>query len=129
MAAQFLQENYEEALTLLQQAQREQGGAQATRLLRLTYCHMQEYGKAHSLLAEIISTAPGDREARFALAETLLALGQTAAATEQAEMLPQVRPAPRDHYLAARAYREANDKKRAIEQLESDPAPSSRTLG
>ncbi len=117
--AQAVQENYEEALPLLLEAQREQGGARVTRLLGLTYYHMQDYGKARPLLAQAVATVPGDHEARYGLGVTLLALGEVTAATEQAEILLQAKPEPRAHYLAARAYLAANDKERARQELES----------
>lgn len=92
--AQFQNENYDEALPLLLEAERSHPDVTTRRYLALTYYQLGHYPAARPLLAEALAAQPNDNELRGALSDVLLALGEPQAALAEAEQLDATTPGP-----------------------------------
>lgn len=83
----YRQENYDEALPLLQKARRENPSSSlAAYYLGITYKKLQNYKEAKAYLIDAVSLTPKIKEALLELIETLYQLGETKEAEKYIEI-------------------------------------------
>lgn len=115
---QYAKENWDEALALLQTAQREHPSPEVSRLLGLTLYQLQDYQAARPILEEALAGSPSDPELLAALTGISHAQGDKLAALDYAERLVQLDDTPRAALTASRAFADAGAHAQATAALE-----------
>jgi tetratricopeptide (TPR) repeat protein len=115
---QFSQENWEEALAILQPLSLSSPSPEVSRLLGLTLYRLQDYDAALPLLEGSLQNAPDDPALLAALTEIKQAQGDSAAAVDHADRLLAVDNSPRAQLIAGLAFANAGANARAIAAFE-----------